>query len=313
MTKKVSTFFILSLTIVQVVRYFWFIFKVKIFSFWMLSLKFNDKNDILYNLVYILHFILIRSAQRHRDKSGGRNSREHSSSSLHSLGQRQRDCDNRQTRSSTTSRRTSRSGSRTPRSSRGSRESMGSRGSRGSRSGSSSHRNTNHHKHHINHGSSSKSIDLSDLHPPEHRRSQGQDHEDAEDEGEDSDGHGTFPQSCLATSSSMLVCKPSLPPKPSLVNPPLSFNDGSNNKLSESENSSIAALAAVAVTKDTDNVLGNNPGGSIVGVSTVQVLDNGNHHHGSSHEGSGTVRRRSRNPRSTNSSRPQSTGDYIVC
>merc|ERR1719500_28167 len=45
-----------------------------------------------------------RSAQRHRDKSGGRNSREHSSSSLHSLGQRQRDCDNRQTRSSTTSR-----------------------------------------------------------------------------------------------------------------------------------------------------------------------------------------------------------------
>ena len=189
-------------------------------------------------------------------------------------------------------------------------------GSRGSRSGSSSHRNTNHHKHHINHGSSSKSIDLSDLHPPEHRRSQGQDHEDAEDEGEDSDGHGTFPQSCLATSSSMLVCKPSLPPKPSLVNPPLSFNDGSNNKLSESENSSIAALAAlaaVAVTKDTDNVLGNNPGGSIVGVSTVQVLDNGNHHHGSSHEGSGTVRRRSRNPRSTNSSRPQSTGDYIVC
>ena len=265
----------------------------------------------LFNIAF--YFDILRSAQRHRDKSGGRNSREHSSSSLHSLGQRQRDCDNRQTRSSTTSRRTSRSGSRTPRSSRGSRESMGSRGSRGSRSGSSSHRNTNHHKHHINHGSSSKSIDLSDLHPPEHRRSQGQDHEDAEDEGEDSDGHGTFPQSCLATSSSMLVCKPSLPPKPSLVNPPLSFNDGSNNKLSESENSSIAALAAVAVTKDTDNVLGNNPGGSIVGVSTVQVLDNGNHHHGSSHEGSGTVRRRSRNPRSTNSSRPQSTGDYIVC
>ena len=32
--KKVSTVFILWLNIVQVVRYFWFIFKVKIFSFW---------------------------------------------------------------------------------------------------------------------------------------------------------------------------------------------------------------------------------------------------------------------------------------
>ena len=158
---------------------------------------------------------------------------------------------------------------------------MGSRGSRGS----SSHRN---HKHHHNH-SSSKSIDLSDLHPPEHRRSH--DHEqDAEDEGEDSDAK--YPQNCHATSA----LKPSLPPKPSLVNPPVSFND-SNNKHSESENSSIAASAVVI--KDSQI----HPGGSI---GSVTVLDNGNHHH----EGSGTVRRRSRNPRSTNNSRPQSTGDY---
>ena len=49
--KKVSTVFILWFNIVHVVRYFWFIFKVKIFLFEMLSLKFKDKNDILYNLV----------------------------------------------------------------------------------------------------------------------------------------------------------------------------------------------------------------------------------------------------------------------
>ena len=122
-------------------------------------------------------------------KTANSNSREHSSSSLHSLGQRQRDCDNRQTRSSNPSRRTSRSGSRTPRSSRGSRESMGSRGSRVS----SSSRNKN-----APHCHSSKSIDLSDLHPPEEhhhhhyhhrRRSPPRDHEaDLEAHPEEDDG-----------------------------------------------------------------------------------------------------------------------------
>ena len=179
-----------------------------------------------------------KTSAEHHQKS---NSREHSSSSLHSLGQRQRDCDNRQTRSSTTSRRTSRSGSRTPRSSRGSRESMASRGSRGSRNSKNK--------------SSSKSLDLSDLHPPE----------------AEAEAHGADDE---ADNESDFINKPSLPPKPSLVNPPVSFNDNNNFGHSESENS-------------IQNVIG----------STVMADSN-----------CGTVRRRSRgsNPRT---SRPQSTGE----
>ena len=60
MGKKVSTFFkmnhimpkksvyCLYFMVQDCTRYFWLIFMVKIFSFWMVSLKFKEKNDILF-------------------------------------------------------------------------------------------------------------------------------------------------------------------------------------------------------------------------------------------------------------------------
>ena len=236
---------------------------------------------------------------READKTA---SREHSSSSLHSLGQRQRDCDNRQTRSSNPSRRTSRSGSRTPRSSRGSRESMGSRGSRNS--------SRNKHCH------SSKSIDLSDLHPPEEqqqhhhhdrhhhhhhhshrRRSRSRDDEDPDEDGDAGD------EAECDSDIRPISTKPNLPPKPTLVNPPVSFNDNTTVKRSESENS-LHLAASVLVTPASASA-------AKVEQHSQWVVNNSS----DLHEGSGTVRRRSRGQRSAssnNNSRPQSTGEDLL-
>ena len=157
---------------------------------------------------------------------------------------------------------------------------MGSRGSRGSR------------KHH-----SSKSIDLSDLHPPEEshhhvhhhhrRRSRSRDHDindlEADEAGDEADGD----------SDVRPVSKPGLPPKPTLVNPPVSFNDNSKQN-SESENGLNQAMASVEVKQPHQWVNKDNSEGL--------------------HEGSGTVRRRSRGQRSNsnNNSRPHSTGEDLL-
>lgn len=130
-----------------------------------------------------------QTQQQHHRRSSGRkhtsNSREHSSSSLHSLqgyNTRSRQCDSRHTTRSST-RRSSRSGSRTPRSSRGSRESMGSRGSRGS----------SQHGNRIRRSSSRNNDD-----------------DDCNDEAdEDSDNNNA--------EQKVIISRPVLPPKPSLV------------------------------------------------------------------------------------------------
>jgi hypothetical protein len=143
---------------------------------------------------------------------------------------------------------------------------MASRGSRGSR------------KHHT---SSSKSIDLSDLHhhtsssvvsgePHLHR---GRSREEAAEEAE---GAEAGDEADDRDSDVRPVLKPSLPPKPSLVNPPVSFNDNNNKQNSEESETSVILENRIMAMAD------------------------------SNHEGSGTVRRRSRGGQTR--SRPQSTG-----
>jgi hypothetical protein len=245
------------------------------------------------------------NAHRSRDKT---TSREHSSSSLHSLGgggggqngggghhqqirtnsHRQRDCDTRPQRSST-SRRTSRSGSRTPKSSQGSRESMGSRDSRDRLVSNGNLSNNN------SRGSKSVSVDFSEPSAESSHAAHPEHHAaiidvllvdeaavEADEEDGDSDCNRKTTKPCK---------KPTLPPKPSaLVIPPPSlgsFIDSISKQQSaeeadESETSLIMAFEPPPLR----------PFAAALGITTD--------------EGSGTVRRRSRGQRSS-SSRPHST------
>ena len=155
------------------------------------------------------------------------------------------------------------------------------------------------------HHQSSKSIDLSDLHPPgqdqyhhhhhhhhHRRRSKSRDNVEDEDAGDDeADGD----------SDVLLrpVLKPSLPPKPSLVNPPVSFND---NKHSESENSLVVAINTRTTASDNAAMA------TVLSTSASTAIDGTN----GIHEGSGTVRRRSRGGHTRSTSRPHSSGEEIL-